>query len=412
MDPIYKLYASLPTLPSQKVRTEIDLDALRYNYRLLAARVTEGRDDCLPVCVIKADAYGHGADACATALLEEGCRMFAVSGVEEALAVRRVCGEKFSDAAILILGYTPADEVETLIDNRITQACFSIEYARALSAQIVRSGKNGTLKVHLKFDTGMNRIGFAAHNSAEIERTVCEVREAAALPGIDIDGAFTHFARADEDSETADARTREQARRFLTVTDRVIGAGIPLRMRHICNSAATIRFPEYHLDGCRLGILLYGINPSEALNLPLRPVMKLKTVISQVHTLRRGESVSYGGTFTAPCDMKIATVPIGYADGFIRAYTGARAVIVSPDGKVRGSGTVIGRICMDQCMLDVADCGACEGDSVTLIGEPGQLDDLARRAGTINYECLCLISARVPRIIVDGNEEKEKSDEA
>lgn len=402
---IYKLYASLPTSLSHKVWTEIDLDALRYNYRLLACRVKETNEKCVPMCVIKADAYGHGADACAEALLEEGCRAFAVSGIEEAVAVRRVCGEKYRDASVLILGYTPVNETATLIKNHIIQTCFSPEYAAALSEQAKKCG-DGKLKIHLKFDTGMNRIGFAAHSPEEIRQTVEQVKDVACLPGLQIEGAFSHFARADEDEEKADDRTHQQARRFLEVTEQVMKAGISLGMRHMCNSAATVRFPEYYLDGCRLGILLYGVSPLEISDLPLRSVMKLKTLISQVHILRRGESVSYGGTFTAPRDMKTATIPIGYADGFIRAYSGARAVISAPDGSLRGSGTIVGRICMDQCILDVDGCDAREGDTVTLIGEAGQLDDLARRAGTINYECLCLISARVPRIIVNDGDGK------
>lgn len=406
----FKLYSSLPLSLSHKVRAEIDLEALAYNYRCLSAIVKKGNPDCRPVCVIKADAYGHCADACAERLLREGCDMFAVSGAEEALAVRRICDSmgKGGSVDILILGYTPANVAAELIDKNIIQACFSLEYAAELSAKIKKIEKKigrelPRLRVHLKFDTGMNRIGFPAHSEEEIAASVAEVREVAAMHGLAVEGAFTHFARADEISPEADARTAEQAARFLRVTDAVKAAGIPLGMCHICNSAATVRFPQYHLDGCRLGILLYGIEPSGDVTLPLRPVMKLKTVVSQVHRLRTGEAVSYGGTFVADRDMTVATLPIGYADGFIRAYTGARVLISGKDGTPRGSAPIIGRICMDQCMVDLSDCdGVRAGDEVTLIGEGGQLDDLARRAGTINYECLCIISARVPRIVVRG----------
>lgn len=396
---IYKLYSSLPTLMTQKVRTEIDISALQHNYRVLSSYV-KGRT--LPVCVIKADAYGHGADFCASALLAEGCRMFAVSGIEEAMAVRRACGDRYPDTKILILGYTPPREVPNLIRYRIIQACFSEEYAGELSTRAVGEC-GGKLHVHLKFDTGMNRIGFAAHSQKDMEITTEQVKRVAALPGLSVDGAFSHFARADDDTAEGDALTVRQAERFLTVTEKVIAAGVPLPMRHICNSAAAVRFPEYHLDGCRLGILIYGIMPSGAVDIPLKPVLKLKTLVSQVHILHSGESVGYGGTFTADREMTLATLPIGYADGFIRAYSGAKGLIKSPDGKVKGTGTVVGRICMDQCMMDVSGLDVRAGDEVTLIGEVGQLDELARLAGTINYECLCLISARVPRIAVNAD---------
>ena len=404
---IHKLYSSLPLSGLSKVRAEIDTDALAYNYGVLAAIVKKENPACRPVCVVKADAYGHSAEVCVARLLEEGCDMFAVSSLEEALAVRTICAiqKAARPVDILILGYTPACAAAELIRHNIIQACFSLEYAEELAAEIAaRADADGSplppLRVHLKFDTGMNRIGFPAHNAAEIAESVAAVRKVAALRGIAVEGAFTHFARADEDSDEGRARTTEQAERFLAVTDAVRAAGVPLPMRHICNSAAAVCRPEYHLDGCRLGILLYGLDPSGDVRCGLRPVMKLKTQIAQIHTLRAGESVSYGGTFTAPRDMRIATLPIGYADGFIRAYTGASAVIEDPDGgNRRGTAHIIGRICMDQCMIDLDGCeGVRTGDTVTLIGEPGQLDDLARRAGTINYECVCNISARVPRI--------------
>lgn len=410
----FKLYSSLPMLLSHKVRAEIDLEALAYNYRTLREIVKKEDPDCRPICVIKADAYGHCADACAEKLLREGCDMFAVSGAEEAVAVRRVCDRMEKDADILILGYTPPDIAPELIENRIIQACFSLEYAAALSAHIhaeeERSGVSlPPLRVHLKFDTGMNRIGFAAHSDAEIAQTVKQVRRVADMHSLSVEGAFTHFSRADEVSSDADARSAEQAERFVRTAEAVRAAGIPLPMCHICNSAATVRFPQYHMDACRLGILLYGIDPSGDVSLPLRPVMKLKTVISQVHELRAGESVSYGGTYTAERDMVVATIPIGYADGFIRAYSGAEAVITARDGTDLGRAPIIGRICMDQCMIDLTGCGAVRaGDTVTLIGEEGQLEDLARRAGTINYECLCILSARVPRIVVRDRREHEK----
>lgn len=394
----YKLYSSLPDLATHKIWAEIDLDALRSNYRALAKEVKKGTPDCRPMCVVKADAYGHGIDACVDALLGEGCDFFAVSSIEEALAVRQVCRSVNADADILILGYTPAEEAVTLSRCNIIQTVFSSDYARALSMRVSAAGK--ALRVHIKFDTGMNRIGFPAHSADEIERSAHEIAAVSALPGIIVEGAFTHFARADETA--GDARTREQAERYFALLERSRALGAPISVRHICNSAATLRFPEYHLDLCRLGVLLYGAEPSDMFNFEVKPVMRLCAQISQVHTLRAGEQLSYGGTFTAPADMRIATVPIGYADGFIRAYSGAEAVIYSKEGARRGIGRIIGRICMDQCMLDLCGTDAHEGDVAVLIGEPGQLDALAALAHTINYECLCLISARVPRVVRGG----------
>ena len=391
----YKLYSSLPELTTHKVWAEIDLDALRANYRTLAAAIKASSPDCRPMCVVKADAYGHGIDFCVEALLGEGCDFFAVSSIDEALAVRQVCRSANSDADILILGYTPAEEAVTLSRCSIIQTVFSLDYARALSRRLSKAGK--ALRVHIKFDTGMNRIGFPAHSADETERSAHEIAEVAALPGIIAEGAFTHFARADE--ENGELRTKEQADRYFELLARANELGANLKVRHICNSAATLRFPEYHLDLCRLGILLYGAEPSDMFDFPVRPVLRLCAQISQIHTLRAGEALSYGGIFTAPRDMRIATIPIGYADGFIRAYSGATAVIYSRDGKLSGKAKIIGRICMDQCMLDLTDTDAHEGDTVVLIGEDGQLDELASLAHTINYECLCLISARVPRVV-------------
>lgn len=398
----YKLYSSLPDLTTHKIWAEIDLGALRANYRALTQTIKASSPHCRPMCVVKADAYGHGIDACVDALIAEGCDFFAVSSIEEALAVRQVCRSHNSDADILILGYTPADEAPTISRCSITQTVFSLEYARELSAALGDSGR--LLRVHMKFDTGMNRLGFPAHSDDEIERSAVEVAAAAALPGIKAEGAFTHFSRADEIG--GESRTHQQNQRYLRLLSRAREMGAELPLAHVCNSAATLRFPEYHMDLCRLGVLLYGAEPSDIFDLPVRPVMRLCAQISQIHTLRAGEALSYGGTFVAEHDMQIATIPIGYADGFIRAYSGADAVIYGKGNTEcdtpLGHGRVIGRICMDQCMLDLGNTPAQAGDTVVLIGMPGQLEALAKLAGTISYECLCLISARVPRVIHEG----------
>lgn len=391
-------------MTSHKVWAEIDPAALRGNYRALSAAIKATSPDCRMMCVVKADAYGHGIEICVEALIGEGCDFFAVSSIEEAIAVRNVCVSAGSHADILILGYTPASEAAVLAEYDLIQTVFSLDYARALSAQLAHSGLD--LRVHIKFDTGMNRIGFPAHNAEETERSAHEIAAAASLPGIIAEGAFTHFARADEGSGAE--RTHIQAQRYISLLERARALGAPLGLCHVCNSAASLRFPEYHFDICRLGVLLYGAEPSDLFDFPIRPVMRLCTQISQVHTLRAGEELSYGGTFVAPADMKVATLPIGYADGFIRAYSGAKAVIYSKDGRCLGAAPVIGRICMDQCMVALGDIDTKTGDTAVLIGEPGQLDALAKLAGTINYECLCLISARVPRVIRERKNKDEK----
>ncbi len=398
----HKLYSSLPELTTHKIWAEIDLDALRHNYRLLSAEIKKSTPECRPMCVVKADAYGHGIDVCVETLIDEGCDFFAVSSIEEALAVRQVCRSQNSPADILILGYTPAEEAPTLSKCNIVQTVFSLDYARRLSERLSKVGRS--LRVHFKFDTGMNRIGFPAHTNEDVEASARQIHEAASLPGIIAEGAFTHFARADETE--GESRTRLQAERYFDLLEHVKALGTELCVRHMCNSAATVRFPEYRLELCRLGILLYGAEPSSIFDLPIKPVLRLCAQISQIHTLRCGEQLSYGGTFTADRDMRIATVPIGYADGFVRAYTGARAVIYSSDGKRKGEGTVIGRICMDQCMLSLGDTPAAEGDTAVFIGENGQLDELAALAHTINYECLCLVSARVVRVLRTAPEDQ------
>ena len=401
----YRLYSSLPGGIRPRVYASIDTGALGRNYRKLASRLPAG---CEPVGVVKADAYGHSAAICVPELLRGGCRFFAVSSPEEALAVREICDsvagvsrgsasciEGGADARILILGYSCPESVPILIGHRIEQSCFSPEYAGKLSRAATACG--GRLKIHIKLDTGMNRLGFAARRAEDVGAAVDEIKKAAALPGLEIAGAFSHFFEADEKTPEAEAATRAQAAFFLRVTDGLIAAGIPLKTRHICNTAGTLLYPEYALDACRLGIGLYGLDPSPDAVAGLEPVLKLKTEVSHVHLLRKGESVSYGGTFTAGRDMRLVTLPIGYADGFIRAYSGAEAVIYSPSGVRKGTVRTVGRICMDQCMADASGCDAEPGDTAVLIGEPGQIADLAARAGTINYECVCVLSSRVPR---------------
>ena len=396
-DNISRLYATLPTLPIHKVRVEIDLEALRANYRAVKERAEKLSKGKAPkvISVVKADAYGHGADRVTEALLSEGCDFFAVSCIEEAISVRRVCDEAGSDAQILILGYTLPEEVHILAEKRISQAVFSPDYAAELDRAAQKSGSR--ISVHVKLDTGMNRLGFLSRNDGEIERTVADVEKLSAMAGLDVQGIFTHFAKADE-IEGEDSLTDRQISRFSSVCAALEEKGCCPPIRHASNSAATVRFGGLGFDYVRAGIILYGAKPSDDTDAEfLRPVMKLKTVVAHIHKLTKGETVSYGGTFRAEKEMTVATLPIGYADGFIRAYGGALVTVETANGEFKAP--IIGRICMDQCMIDVSGIDCAIGDPVRVFGgEPQELYDLAAQAGTIDYECLCLVSARVPRV--------------
>ncbi len=388
----YKLYSGLPVYSRHKTWAEIDLGALRHNYLLL--KKNAGNSGM--ICVLKADAYGHGAGSCAAALLDEGCDFFAVSCIEEAVDIRRVCSENGKKADILILGYTLPYSAELLVKNDIIQTVFSLEYAMALNDEAKKQGVK--VRCHIKLDTGMNRLGFASQSDALIEQTAKDIVTLSGLEGLLPEGMFTHFAKADETGDEADAMTELQLDRFNKVVKLLEENGVKIPLLHVSNSAASVRFPHMSLDLVREGILLYGARPSEAAELSgIKPVMSLKTVISHVHSLLPGEAVSYGGLFKSNEERLLATIPIGYADGFMRSFSGAEVSIKTKAGREKAR--IVGRICMDQCMIDITDTSAGVGDEVTIFGEePEQLYSLAERAGTIDYECLCLISGRVPRV--------------
>ncbi len=396
---IKRLYAGLPLVSEARTWAEIDLDALCHNYRTVAKHVKDTavrRKMPTVICVVKADAYGHGASSVARALLDEGCRFFAVSCIEEAEELRGVCRETGLDADILILGYTRPTLAKRLAQNDLIATLPSAEYARSLAAEARAAGV--CVRAHVKLDTGMNRLGFPASSDAEIGAAIHDIALLTRQSGLTLEGMFTHFARADEDASTAaTGLTATQQKRFFAVQEGLAALGVPPLMCHLNNSAGAIRLPDSMAEAVRVGISLYGCPPSEVLDtLDLRPVMRLVTMVSHVHTLRAGESVSYGGTYTATEDRRIATLPVGYADGFIRDYSGASVRITTKSGEV--SVPVIGRICMDQCMVDVTDTDVAVGDEVTLFGShPEDITALARLAHTIPYEVLCLVSARVPR---------------
>lgn len=357
---------------------EIDRSVLRSNYN----RIKEYTNNADLICVVKADGYGHGAIEAARVFYECGCRFFAVATVGEALELRPV----FPDCEILILGICPFDAADVLAENNIIAALGSIDHAKALKANL-STGK--TLRCHLKLDTGMNRIGFSAK-----DEDFALIEEAFDVKGLEIEGMFSHFACSDM---PASDMTDRQFKKFKRVEKKLEEKGIHLKVRHISNSAAALYRPDTHLDYVRCGIILYGLDPSgDTPARGLTPAMTLKSHITHIHTIEKGESVGYGADFTADRQTRIATLPIGYADGFIRAYAKGGYMIVG--GK---KCPIVGRICMDQCMIDVTDAKANPGDEVEIFGVNIPVDNFARAAGTINYECVCLISQRVKRIYVN-----------
>ena len=396
------MYSSLTELEQRKTWAEIDLDALRRNYRLLRETVCAADPSTRIIAVVKAEAYGHGAPECVRALLSQGCDFFAVSCIDEAVAVRAVCDGAHKFADILILGYTQPSLASQLARFNIIQTLLSEDYA--LQLEEAAAASNITVRTHIALDTGMNRIGFAAHSSDETLSTTAAIARVCTFPHLSIEGMFTHFARADEaHGGEGEERTDLQSARYREVCHALEERGIRIPFHHACNSAATVRRPNDYFNGVRIGILLFGARPSDQIELPLKPVMKLKTVISHLHKLLPGEAVSYGGTYTADSERLIATMPIGYADGFLRAYSGAFVTIETREGP--RIAPIVGRICMDQSMIDVTGTGAQTGDVVTLFGgDPKELYAYADRASTIDYECLCLISSRVTRRYENGEE--------
>lgn len=393
----YRLYTSLERPSNEKKRAEIDLNALRSNYVTLRTALLAREPSVRMIAVVKADAYGHGAPACVRALLREGCDFFAVSCIEEAIPVRRVCEEVGRDAEILILGYTAPDAVGELLRYRLTQALLSESYALALQRCAQPFGRR--LHVHAAINTGMNRIGFDARTPEEAEASADALARIAASGTLTLTGVFTHFAKADEDDADGLAYTELQSARERTFCAALEAHGCQIPFRHVCNSAAALRGTGRLSDGVRLGIALYGGQPTLCTSSALRPVMRLKAEIVHLFDLPPNERLGYGGTFCSDTARRIAVLPIGYADGFLRAYSGAIVTLTTQSGTFRVP--IVGRICMDQCMLDVSGTDAAVGDCVTLFGEGSeQLTSLAARGNTIDYESLCLISARVPRVYV------------
>lgn len=374
---------------------EISLNAIEHNYNVIRNKVA---DDTKVCCVIKADGYGHGAVELSQIYEKLGADFFAVSNIDEGIEIRK-SGSKLP---IVILGYTPVSEAENLSEYDISQAVFSLEYAKELSEKCVE--EDCICKMHIKVDSGMSRIGFMCQEFPRDEYSIEEICEACCLPNLEVEGLFTHFCVSDEDAEGREF-TNKQYENFIHVRDSLKKRGVDISVVHCSNSGAIEDYPETCCDMVRAGIILYGLAPSSKLadRLDLVPAMTLKTVVAFVKEVQKGATISYGRTFTADRKMKIATVPIGYADGFIRQN--AKDGYMTINGK---KAKIVGRICMDQTMLDVTDIEDVKtGDEVVVFGtgENGEptADSLAENTGTINYETVCLVGKRVPRIYIkDG----------
>ncbi len=374
------------------VWAEVDLDALRANFTAVRAAAPG-----LPLCaVVKADAYGHGAVRCAAALADAGADWLAVSCLAEAVQLRRAG----LALPILILGHTEPQYAGALIEHNITQCCFSLPYARALSAAAVAAG--GRVDVHLKADTGMGRLGFALRT--DFDAAIAEMCEVCSLPGLCVTGLFQHFAVADETGAESLAYTQEQHALFLRAFAALRAAGHEPALVHCDNSAGVMLHPDWpaglERSRCmaRPGIVLYGFDPSDETRFErFLPVMRLKTVVSMVKELQPGQSVSYGRHFRAEQPTRAATLCAGYADGYPRLLSDGVGVVELHGMPCR----VLGRVCMDQIIVDVSALPDVQpGDEAILWG--GKVSDsaesIARKTGTISYEVLCGVARRVPRV--------------
>ena len=364
---------------------EIDLDAIAHNVREIKG-LTGKRVEMMG-CV-KADAYGHGVLEVVRTLLDNGVTQLAVSMLDEAIQIRQM-GIR---VPILILSYTDPARADEIVLNDVTQTVFSHDLAQALSAAAVRLGKNA--RIHVKVDTGMTRVGFMPGYGA-----VKDIMEIGKLPGLILEGIFTHFASADEYEKDY---TELQFERFMSICSELGRVGIHIPIKHACNSAGIIQYPEMHLDLVRPGVILYGVYPSDQVDrekLRLKPAMTLKANVILVKDVEPDTCISYGRTFRTSRPSKIATIPIGYADGYTRLLSNKGRMLVNGE-----FAPVVGRVCMDQCMIDVTDLKheVHVGDEVVIFGSQGEacisVDEIAADIGTIPYELVCIIGKRIPRV--------------
>lgn len=375
-------------------REEIDLKNLRHNLGEIKRLVGKQTRIC---AVVKADGYGMGAPTVARIALSQGASYLAVAVLDEALELR----EDGIDAPILILGVTPPKDFPRILEYNLTQTMPDLETAAILSEEAEKWQKKA--KVHIKLDTGMGRLGFQA-----TEASIPRIKKLFRLKGLDIEGIFTHLAKAYEND---DEFTRKQFKRFMSVVEALERENFSIPIKHVANSPTTVRHPEMHLDMVRPGNIMYGLQPPLIGKdvIDVRPVMSVKSTVAFVKTLPQGSPISYGSTFITRRDSVIATLPIGYADGYTRLLSSKGSVIIRNQ-----YAPILGVVCMDQCMVDVTDIpGVKAGDEVVVIGSMGDktvsLEDLSAITGIVRPELMISFTKRVPRVYVDGNEIEVKS---
>ena len=379
-----------------RVQANINLDAICNNINAIRQVIKPGTKI---MAVIKADGYGHGASHIAAALNDIGVDAFAIAILEEGVDLRQRGIEK----PMLILGYTPKEQYADLVKYDISQTVFEYSMAEEISKQAVKQGKHG--RIHIKVETGMNRIGFA-----DTDESIEEILRIAKLPNIQIEGIFTHFSSADEADKTS---AHKQLMRYSEFVQKLENRGLYIPMKHIANSAGIIDLPEADYDMVRSGIITYGLYPSKEVHmdrLQLTPAMELKSHVVYVKEVGPLEGISYGSTYITEKKTRVATVSIGYGDGYPRALSNKGRVLIHGE-----YAPILGRVCMDQFMVDVSHIDDVkQGDVVTLVGKDGDnqitVEEVADMAGTFNYEFICGIGKRIPRVYYQHGKISDCSD--
>lgn len=379
-----------------RVQANINLDAICNNINAIRQVIKPGTKI---MAVIKADGYGHGASHIAAALNEIGVDAFAIAILEEGVDLR----QRGIDKPMLILGYTPKEQYADLVKYDISQTVFEYSMAEEISKQAVKQGKHG--RIHIKVETGMNRIGFF-----DTDESIEEILRIAKLPNIEIEGIFTHFSSADEADKTS---AHKQLMRFSEFIQKLEDRGLYIPMKHIANSAGIIDLPEADYDMVRSGIITYGLYPSKEVHmdrLKLTPAMELKSHVVYVKEIGPLEGISYGSTYITEKKTRVATVSIGYGDGYPRALSNKGRVLIHGE-----YAPILGRVCMDQFMVDVSHIDDVkQGDVVTLVGKDGDnqitVEEVADMAGTFNYEFICGIGKRIPRVYYQHGKISDCSD--
>ncbi|MGP1613275.1 MAG: alanine racemase [Catonella sp.] len=373
---------------------EINLDAIEYNYKKIKKHIGE---NIKFAGIVKADAYGHGSVRVGAKLQELGADYLAVSSIDEAMELR------FNGITmpILILGHTPSEQVDRLICFNITQAVTCEAKALEYSAEAVKC--KGILKIHIKVDTGMSRLGYLCEGEY-FRHGVDGIVNVCKLPNLDAEGIFTHFAVADEDGEECKEYTTHQIQLFKDVISEVEKKlGKKFLFHHCANTGATVNRPESYMDMVRPGLLLYGYGEFAKM-LGLKPVMSMKTTVSTIKIYPRGTKISYGGIYTTTEKTRMGVVPYGYADGFMRCLSNKYSFMTA-DGSARQRG----RICMDMCMIDLTNKPHIDvGSEIEIFGENNPIENMADMAGTIPYELVCAVSKRVHRIYIEGGKIVER----